>query len=171
MMTAFIAARALVFAAAFLGFWFWIIVRLESLGGALDAALPQWLVAPGVAMIALGAMLTIACVGVFVARGHGTPAPFDPPRTFVATGPYRYVRNPMYLGALLMFCGLSLYLRSVTVLGFTAGWLLLINAFVVFIEEPGLRDRFGATYDDYCRRVSRWLPRRAAHVSEHAVVR
>jgi protein-S-isoprenylcysteine O-methyltransferase Ste14 len=107
----------------------------------------------------------------FVVRGRGTPAPFDPPRQFVATGPYRYVRNPMYVGAMLIFGGLSLYLRWLAVLGFTAGWLLLIHAFVVFIEEPGLRDRFGATYEDYCHRVHRWLPRPAPRVSEHAVVR
>jgi protein-S-isoprenylcysteine O-methyltransferase Ste14 len=152
------------YSAAFLGFWFWIIVRVEPLSRALDTTLPPWLAGPGVALIALGAAVVITCMTTFVVRGRGTPAPFDPPRKFVATGPYRYVRNPMYLGALLIFVGLSLYLRSVAVLGFTAAWLLLIHGFVVFIEEPGLRDRFGATYDDYCHRVHRWLPRFASQV-------
>jgi protein-S-isoprenylcysteine O-methyltransferase Ste14 len=171
MMTAFIALRAAVFAAAFLGFWLWVIVRLQPLSRSLDEALPPWLVGPGVAMIVLGVLGVIACIAVFVVRGRGTPAIFDAPRKFVATGPYRYVRNPMYLGAMLIFCGSGLSLRSVAVLGFSAAWFLLIHTFVVLIEEPGLHDRFGATYDDYRATVARWWPRRAVRLSERAVGR
>ena len=47
--------------------------------------------------------MTAWCIGTFVTKGQGTPAPFDPPREFVASGPYRYVRNPMYIGALARF--------------------------------------------------------------------
>jgi protein-S-isoprenylcysteine O-methyltransferase Ste14 len=171
MMTAFIAVRALVFAAAFLGFWLWVIVRVQPLSRSLDEALPPWLGGPGIAMIALGLVGVLACIAVFVVRGRGTPAIFDAPRKFVAAGPYRYVRNPMYLSGLLLFCGLGLYLRSLAVLGFCAAWFLLVHAFVVLIEEPGLHERFGETYDDYCMRVARWLPGRATSVNEHAGVR
>jgi protein-S-isoprenylcysteine O-methyltransferase Ste14 len=93
-------------------------------------------------------------------RGRGTPAIFDAPRAFVAVGPYRYVRNPMYLSAIATFCGAGLYMRSLAVLAFTVAWLIVIHLFVLFIEEPGLQRRFGGTYDEYRSRVPRWLPSR-----------
>ena len=91
-------------------------------------------------------------------RGRGTPAIFDAPRRFVAVGPYKYVRNPMYLSAIATFLGFGLYARSLAVLAFAGAWFLMIHLFVVFIEEPGLRRRFGGTYDAYVYRVRRWMP-------------
>jgi hypothetical protein len=110
------------------------------------------------------------CIALFVLRGRGTPAIFDAPRIFVAVGPYRYVRNPMYLSAIAIFCGFGLYVRSLAVLIFAAAWFLLIHTFVLFIEEPGLRRRFGRTYTDYCQRVPRWVPRAAAAVALAAFI-
>lgn len=165
MMSAFIAARALVFAAAFMGGWFWLVLRLQPLSRDWDAALPVWIVWPGVALGLAGALGIVLCVALFVVRGRGTPAIFDPPRRFVAVGPYRYVRNPMYLSAIATFCGFGLYARSLAVLVFAAAWFLLIHTVVLVIEEPGLRRRFGGTYDEYCRRVPRWMPRAAAALS------
>jgi protein-S-isoprenylcysteine O-methyltransferase Ste14 len=107
----------------------------------------------------MGAAGIVMCVALFVARGRGTPAIFDAPRRFVAVGPYGYLRNPMYLSAVVSFVGVGLYLRSVATLAFAAAWFAAIHVFVVTIEEPGLRQRFGKTYDDYCVRVGRWWPR------------
>jgi protein-S-isoprenylcysteine O-methyltransferase Ste14 len=159
MISAFIAVRAAVFAAAFMGGWFWLVLRLQPLTREWDAVLPSWIAAPGVALAAAGAAGIVLCVGLFVFKGHGTPALFDAPRKFVAAGPYRYVRNPMYLSALATFAGYGLYVRSLAVLLFAGAWFLLIHAVVVLIEEPGLRDRFNRTYADYCARVPRWVPR------------
>jgi protein-S-isoprenylcysteine O-methyltransferase Ste14 len=159
MISAFIALRAMVFSAAFMGLWFWVILRLQPLGREWDLALPRWTAIPGVILGLAGCVGMIVCIALFVVRGRGTPAIFDAPRHFVAVGPYRYVRNPMYLSALASFAGYGLFVRSTSVLGFAAGWFILVHAFVLFIEEPGLRERFGNTYDDYCKRVPRWTPR------------
>jgi protein-S-isoprenylcysteine O-methyltransferase Ste14 len=78
---------------------------------------------------------------------------------FVVVGPYRRVRNPMYIGGFILLVGLGLYALSPSILLFSLAWLLLFHLFVVFYEEPTLRSKFGATYEDYCRRVPRWTIR------------
>jgi protein-S-isoprenylcysteine O-methyltransferase Ste14 len=159
MTSAFIAARALLFATGFLWLWFWVIGVVQPLSRTWDAILPAWIALPGIVLIAIGAAGIVTCVALFVVRGRGTPAIFDAPRVFVAVGPYRYVRNPMYISALATFLGTGLYLRSFAVLVFVIAWLAVVHLFVVFIEEPGLHERFGGSYDDYRRHVPRWLPR------------
>jgi protein-S-isoprenylcysteine O-methyltransferase Ste14 len=91
--------------------------------------------------------------------GKGTPAPFDPPRRLVIRGPYRYLRNPMYLGAALALLGAALFYRSLPLLGYVGGFLLVTHGFVVWYEEPTLGRLFGAEYQAYRTRVRRWLPR------------
>jgi protein-S-isoprenylcysteine O-methyltransferase Ste14 len=156
-----IAAKALFFTAATIAMWFWVILQVQPLSRRWDRALPAWIAAVGAIALIIGTVGVIVCVLMFVARGRGTPALFDAPRQFVAIGPYRYVRNPMYLSALAVFAGFGLYARSLAVLAFAGAWFLFIHAFVLLVEEPGLRRRFGQTYSEYCRRVPRWLPRLA----------
>ena len=112
MESAFIAARALIFAVAFMGGWFWVVLRLQPLSREWDVWLPAWIAAPGVGLGLAGALGVMTCIALFVVRGRGTPAIFDAPRRFVAVGPYRYVRNPMYLSAVATFLGFGLYARS-----------------------------------------------------------
>jgi len=95
----------------------------------------------------------------FAFRGRGTPAPIDPPKVLVAEGLYRFVRNPMYLGALLILLGHVLWFQSLRLLVYVAALTALFHLFVVFYEEPLLRRKFGASYEEYCRRVPRWVPR------------
>lgn len=116
-------------------------------------------VAIGAAMFLLGATLAVSSVLRFFLEGDGTLAPWDPPRRFVVTGPYRYVRNPMITGVFLVLCAQSLILRSVVLAGWAAVFLLLNVTWIPLIEEPGLRARFGETYRDYCRHVGRFIPR------------
>jgi protein-S-isoprenylcysteine O-methyltransferase Ste14 len=107
----------------------------------------------------LGGILALACAGAFVARGRGTPAPFDAPSAFVATGPYRYVRNPMYIGGLILLAGLGLYELSLSILLLSLLLFLVVHVFVFLYEEPGLKAKFGVTYSDYCKDVPRWIPK------------
>jgi protein-S-isoprenylcysteine O-methyltransferase Ste14 len=95
---------------------------------------------------------------LFALRGRGTPAPWAPPERFVVSGPYRYVRSPMYLGVLLLIAGQALLLGREVLYAWAAVAWLIFTAFLVFYEEPDLRRRFGAEYDDYVGSVSRWLP-------------
>jgi protein-S-isoprenylcysteine O-methyltransferase Ste14 len=112
----------------------------------------------GMLVAAAGAALALWCILAFALVGRGTPAPFDPPRRLVAVGPYRAVRNPMYLGAALALAGAALFYRSYALLAYSAIFLLLTHLFVVSYEEPALRRAFGQEYEAYCRRVRRWRP-------------
>jgi len=114
----------------------------------------------GLVISAVGGVLTVWCVLTFAFVGRGTPAPFDPPRRLVVRGPYRFVRNPMYLGAALVLLGATLYFVSLALLGFTALFVLATHLFAVAYEEPTLRRMFGDEYESYCRRVNRWRPSR-----------
>ena len=112
-----------------------------------------------------GGALALWCILAFALVGKGTPAPFDPPRHLVVAGPYRYVRNPMYIGAGLALAGAAMFYGSLPLLGYTGLFLLVTHAFVVFYEEPTLARLFGQQYRAYRTRVHRWLPRFAARGS------
>ena len=114
----------------------------------------------GIIVVLLGATIAIWCVLTFALIGRGTPAPFDPPRRLVVRGPYRYVRNPMYIGAAMALSGAALFYRSLPMLAYLIAFLLLTHAFVRMYEEPTLRRMFGLEYERYCEAVRRWLPRR-----------
>jgi protein-S-isoprenylcysteine O-methyltransferase Ste14 len=113
----------------------------------------------GAALLATGAALFIASLRRFSNDGDGTLAPWDPPRRLVVRGPYRYVRNPMISGVVLVLFGESMVLLSAS----HAAWAVLfvtVNLILIpLIEEPRLRHRFGTDYDAYCRNVPRLLPR------------
>lgn len=128
------------------------IVRPAQLGAAEYA---------GLAVAVAGGALALWCIVTFAVVGRGTPAPFDPPRRLVVRGPYRYVRNPMYLGAALALAGAALFYRSTPLFGYTGLFLVATHLFVVWYEEPTLARLFGAEYDAYRARVRRWLPRRS----------
>jgi protein-S-isoprenylcysteine O-methyltransferase Ste14 len=159
MKTLFIALRAAIFGAGFIFLWGWVALSLHHrYNVTLGVALFNWTRPLGIAAMVAGGALAFACVATFVTRGEGTPAPFDPPRKFVAAGPYKFVRNPMYIGGFIVLLGFGLYEQSAAILLFTLPWLLLAHLFVILYEEPHLRSIFGAPYDEYCRSVRRWLP-------------
>lgn len=116
----------------------------------------------GLVFVVLGGGLALWCVGTFGTVGRGTPAPFDPPRRLVMRGPYRFVRNPMYLGAGLALAGASLYFRAPWLLAYTAAFFVVTHFFVVLYEERRLSRTFGPQYEAYRTRVRRWIPTRAA---------
>ena len=107
----------------------------------------------------LGAAIALWCISTFVVIGGGTPALFDPSRRLVVRGPYRFVRNPMYIGAALALAGAALFYTSVTLLGYSCVFLVATHLFVIGCEEPTLGRNFGPDYDDYRGQVRRWLPR------------
>ena len=112
----------------------------------------------GIILGAVGAGVAIWCVLTFALVGKGTPAPFDPPRHLVVQGPYRWVRNPMYLGAGLALGAASLVYQSLGLLAFTVLFFAMTHLFVVGYEEPTLRRTFGEEYRTYCTQVRRWWP-------------
>lgn len=154
--------RALVYTGLFVWLWGWVALSLRPYDGRLGGPFGPWAAPLGWAVTAAGAALAASCIWTFILRGQGTPAPFDAPRQVVAAGPYRFVRNPMYLGGFLVLCGFGLVERSGAIVIFAAIWLLVVHLAVIGLEEPDLRRKFGASYEDYRREVPRWVPRRPA---------
>jgi protein-S-isoprenylcysteine O-methyltransferase Ste14 len=115
----------------------------------------------GMVVGTLGAVIALWCIFTFVFIGKGTPAPFDPPRRLVSKGPYRFVRNPMYFGAVLALGGAALFYQSLSLLYYTIAFLCITHILVLTYEEPALRRTFGHDYEAYCNKVGRWLPAKA----------
>ena len=112
----------------------------------------------GMVVCTAGAAVALWCVLSFSVLGRGTPAPFDPPRRLVVGGPYKYVRNPMYLGAGTAVAGAALFYETGALWAYAGGFLVLMHLLVVLYEEPTLRQTFGEDYEAYSRRVRRWRP-------------
>ncbi len=113
----------------------------------------------GIMILIAGAVVAVWCVLAFTFVGRGTPAPFDSPRQLVVSGPYRWVRNPMYLGAVVALFGAALVYRSVALAAYALLFLGVAHVFVRAYEEPTLERTFGGEYEAYRARVKRWLPR------------
>ncbi len=107
----------------------------------------------------LGLMLMVRTVGLFLRRGKGTPAPWNPPRKLVVEGVYRHVRNPMISGVIFVLLAEALAFRSWP-LGVWAALFVAVNMlYMPLSEEPGLERRFGEAYRVYKANVPRWIPR------------
>jgi protein-S-isoprenylcysteine O-methyltransferase Ste14 len=131
----------------------WLILRRQD-GFPAPAA---WYAVP---LIVAGVGLYLACVRVFAVVGRGTPGLWDAPRQVVAAGPYRWVRNPIYIAALLIVSGEAWLFGSVAVLLYAGGLAAAFHLLIVGYEEPRLRARFGEQYEAYQGAVSRWIPHR-----------
>jgi protein-S-isoprenylcysteine O-methyltransferase Ste14 len=113
----------------------------------------------GLFIFSVGLGSYVFCSVWLIFFGRGPHVEFDPPKAFVATGPYRWVRNPVVISLLVTWAGQAVYFASI-------GLAVLVGFGMAFghyqatrIEEPRLRLRFGQTYEDYCKKVPRWLLR------------
>jgi protein-S-isoprenylcysteine O-methyltransferase Ste14 len=113
----------------------------------------------GVVLGAAGVVLLVDCFLRFALEGRGTPAPVAPTEALVASGPYRHVRNPMYIAVLTIIAGQALLLGSRALAAYAGAVWLLFHIFVIVYEEPTLRRRYGASYEAYRAHVDRWWPR------------
>jgi protein-S-isoprenylcysteine O-methyltransferase Ste14 len=108
--------------------------------------------------ILVGGLVVFWSVWDLTFTGKGTPAPFDAPKKFVVTRLYRFVRNPMYLGDLLVLVGEALLFESLVLLIYALLMLCVFHLFVVLHEEPTLKRKFGEGYERYRKVVPRWIP-------------
>jgi protein-S-isoprenylcysteine O-methyltransferase Ste14 len=120
---------------------------------------PLWLQAVGWLAVAAGAAVLLEAFARFVIEGIGTPAPVAPTHELVVGGLYRYVRNPMYLAVAALILGQAAILGSWLLVAYAAAFLATVWSFVHWYEEPSLRRRFGAAYDEYASHVPGWWPR------------
>ncbi len=104
-------------------------------------------------LFAAGGYLAVSTVRLFTTVGEGTPAPWEPPQKLVVRGPYRYIRNPMITGVILVLIGESILFNS---------WLVFLVGNLIYMplsEEKGLEARFGVSYLEYREQVPCWIPR------------
>jgi protein-S-isoprenylcysteine O-methyltransferase Ste14 len=113
----------------------------------------------GAGVVLVGLVVVAACIRHFAVEGRGTLAPWDPPKLLVVAGPYRFVRNPMISGVVLVLAGEALALRSIPHTVWAGMFAVANMVYIPLLEEPRLEERFGAAYREYCRRVPRFIPR------------
>ena len=104
-----------------------------------------------------GLIIMLWCIASFAIDGLGTLSPADPTKKLVITRLYKFSRNPMYVGVMLMLIGQAIFYQSTFLLVYLIGIFLAFNLFVIFKEEPRLRKDFGEDYNNYCRKVRRWI--------------
>jgi len=113
----------------------------------------------GLLLLIMGAVIYSWTVWDFATTGRGTPLPLDAPKNLVVRGQYRYTRNPMYLGVILIILGWTGVFTDGWLLIYTLGVWIAVHLFVVLNEEPRLQVLFGEEYEAYRRSVGRWMPR------------
>ena len=111
----------------------------------------------GILLFVIGLVIMFDCIIRFAVEGRGTLSPADPTKKLVIKGLYKYSRNPMYMGVMLILTGEAVFFKS------TGLWIYLLfifiafNLFILLVEEPRLRRDFGEDYYQYCQKVRRWL--------------
>lgn len=137
-------------------FALYIPLTLLRSGPRIETGVISWLAIP---LWLAGSLVVLRCFWDFTFKGRGTPVPMDPPRELVVTGFYRYVRNPIYAGVFLIFLGHFLWFGYWSLLMYTMLAFLGAHLFIVLYEEPTLKRKFGTSYEEYLKRVPRWIPR------------
>ena len=134
----------------------WVAHHLLPAALPLPSSLRIWL---GGVFGLVGVASWIACLDTFSRHGRGTPLAADAPRRLVTTGLFARMRNPIMAAELLVIWGEGRYVASWGVTVYAIAISVAAHLLVVHIEEPELRERFGESYEEYCREVPRWLPR------------
>jgi protein-S-isoprenylcysteine O-methyltransferase Ste14 len=114
-----------------------------------------------IATAALGAagllVMLAGVVSFHLARTTVNPLKPEAATALVTSGVYRYTRNPMYLGMLLLLVAWAAYLASPPALAGAVAFWLYIGRFQIRPEERALAALFGTAFSDYASRVRRWL--------------
>ncbi|HEY5746458.1 MAG TPA: isoprenylcysteine carboxylmethyltransferase family protein [Chryseolinea sp.] len=111
----------------------------------------------GIIVCITGVGITLHCIANFAIHGRGTLSPADPTKRLVISGLYKFSRNPMYVGVMLMLAGEAIFTQSASVLVYSICVFTAFNLFIVFREEPRLKKDFGTSYQEYCNTVRRWI--------------
>jgi protein-S-isoprenylcysteine O-methyltransferase Ste14 len=114
----------------------------------------------GVVLIAVGGIVVAWAFAQFAAEGNGVPIPGEPnSQRLTAGGPYRYVRNPLYVASAVAISGQALLLSRPVLLVYAAAFLAITFFLAHWIEDPALARRFGEHFEDYRKQVPGWWPR------------
>jgi protein-S-isoprenylcysteine O-methyltransferase Ste14 len=132
------------------------------LPGVVAFGIPLWVLArddrvnwwAGIVVV-IGAVILLQCVRDFYTAGKGTLAPWSPPRHLVTSGFYRFARNPMYLGVIVILIGWAMMFRSRVHLLYALLVTAAFHARVVLFEEPWLERTHGEEWRRYRAQVRR----------------
>jgi len=129
-------------------------------GGYADRLPGSWLVAVICIVVIAGAVaMLLYSFAHFALKGRGTPAPIAPTENLVVSGPYRYVRNPMYVAVITIILAQALLFGSSAVLIYGLVVAASVFGFTRLYEEPTLSETHGAAYARYRAAVPGWWPR------------
>lgn len=131
---------------------------LRPLDTQLDDTLMPLLSYSGAPLFVAGAGLSFSGAYYLVRRGDSTSFLLEPSQRLVVAGPYAHLQHPILLGGLIMLLGETLWLSSPSIGLYATGVALLSHAYVVYIEEPRLIQKFGVDYRAYRCAVPRWFP-------------
>ena len=142
----------------------WVFVGAYLIGAALELVLPwripgiygDGVTVAGFSLLAIGAIVAAWSLVIF-RRARTTTTPGEISKELVIRGPYRWTRNPMYVGLTLAYAGETGIMRQLWPLPLLLLTLWYCNATVIPLEESRLRETFGAAYEAYCSRVRRWI--------------
>ncbi len=150
----------------------------------LDYAIPFWIIdwdfqlfplevgvfrLIGLVPIVLGMVTMAGFIWGWILSAAGSPLPLDLPKELIVRGSYRFVRNPMYVCFFLIAFGEVFLFKSSALLLYVLSLFLILHMFVVFVEEPMLKHKFGESYEQYCKSVRRWIPRLKGFREKEAV--
>src|SRR5215813_13057375 len=110
----------------------------------------------GLLSLLAGLVLFFWCNGLFTFVGKGTLAPIDSPIFLVRAGPYHWIRNPMYVAVLTIILSEAILFHSLSVVGYALAFGTFLHLWVMFVEEPSLREQFGESYETYLHTVPRY---------------
>ena len=123
----------------------------------LLAGISNWNHYLGIFLFLIGFNLMAACILSFATRGKGTLSPADPTQNLVIEGLYKYSRNPMYIGVLLMLIGQTVFFFSTMLFVYSVIVFFGFHYFITRVEEPRLQKDFNGAYLAYCKKVRRWI--------------
>jgi protein-S-isoprenylcysteine O-methyltransferase Ste14 len=135
------------------------VVLLLEMDALWPALLPGWVRPIAWILFVPGSALIIWAAVTLAKHSGASGAPGDPTKKLVTTGPYRWMRNPIYAGDALLVFGVAFFTHSPTLL--IVAFLLLpcMDLFVRRVEEPHTEQRFGDAYREYQQRIPRWIPK------------
>ena len=138
---------------------------VAGVGPRVDGRLGRQPLGPGAAARIVGGLLAVGgfSLGIWsvqaqVDRGRGTPLPMAPTQELLTDGPFRYCRNPMTLGAILAYLGIAIAARTTAGIALVLAFGASLLAYLKFLEEPELAERFGAQYLRYKRATPFIIP-------------
>jgi protein-S-isoprenylcysteine O-methyltransferase Ste14 len=143
----------------------WVFILAYLAGGTVQRFLPivipspdlAWIIrVAGFVFVGVGIALAFSAVGIF-RKTKTTIVPHETPSTLVISGPYRFTRNPMYVGLTLVYLGVAGTRNEIWPVIVLPLVLAYINFLVIPVEEKNLRGVFGDEYQKYGERVGRWL--------------